>query len=149
MTGPIVTLVSGHRRWTAWAIRCAVEWRYTSRASGSRSVRIRIVVSCSIGWLRSIIRPSTWATMAALARRAPIRSATSRGVAPFGVSSDEPSGSVIVMFGAWGTITEDKDGKIERPGEVRHPAGPGRFRFRSGARFRQYDLERVLAVELN
>ena len=51
--------------------------------------------SCSIGRLRSTIRPSTFATSAALASLGPIRSATSRGVAPRGISSSLPSGRVI------------------------------------------------------
>ena len=40
MAGPMVTLACGKSSFTAWAIRCEVEWRMISSASGLFSVMI-------------------------------------------------------------------------------------------------------------
>ena len=48
MTGPMVTWASGNSCFTAWASRCAVECRMTSRPSGSLSVTIARFASWSM-----------------------------------------------------------------------------------------------------
>src|ERR1035437_7064241 len=51
MGGPMPSLVSGYNSSTAAASRWAVEWRYTSSASGSLLVRSCSVASASTGRL--------------------------------------------------------------------------------------------------
>ena len=77
----------------------AVEWRSTSSASRSFSVKILsstgAVVPFSSGRSRSTTSPLTTAATAASASRLPMPAATSRGRTPSGYSLIEPSGSLI------------------------------------------------------
>ena len=97
ITGPIVTCASGNSSLTAYARRCAVEWRITSRPSASRSVTIARWTSPAMQWLVSTKRPSTFPASAAFARPAPIDAATSATVTGASKLRMDPSGSV--MFG--------------------------------------------------
>src|SRR5262245_23845064 len=91
---------------TARAMMWAVLCRRTSRASGSRSVRIWNEASGGSGGssrLRSTTSPLTLAATAACARRLPIDSATSRGRVPGATWRAEPSGSFRVIMGGIGS----------------------------------------------
>src|SRR5581483_5943503 len=85
---------SGKSSSTAAANKWADEWRKTSSASGSFSVRMRRSVSFSRGLVRSIRSPFDLATSAASARRGLIDLATSSAVLPLGTSLVLPSGSL-------------------------------------------------------
>ena len=87
---------------TAVARMCAAEWRSTSSASGSRSVRMASRVSPSSGRSRSHTVPSTFAASAARASPGPIASATARGVVPDATSRTLPSGRVTLIVVAQG-----------------------------------------------
>ena len=76
----------------------AASWRISSRASGSRSVRIAISVPSGSGAARSRSSPSTRIASAALAKPGPIASAASAPLAPSSSSSGVPSGSFTVIF---------------------------------------------------
>ena len=82
---------------TASAITWAASWRISSRASGSRSVRIEISSPSRRPKERSRSSPSARTASAALARPGPIASAASAPVAPSGSSRDVPSGSFTVI----------------------------------------------------
>src|SRR5439155_859574 len=69
MTGPIVISVSGKRRFTAWAITCAEEWRRTSRPSrdsGATGARRQSTTSVRERSTTAVAEPSTRVAGAAL-----------------------------------------------------------------------------------
>ena len=80
------------------ASRCAVEWRYTSSASGFFEVRICSDASPSSGRVRSNKSPLTRATTASSASRGLMDFAMSRGVVPAATCCVDPSGRVTVML---------------------------------------------------
>lgn len=89
-----------------WAVEC----RRTSRASRSLGVSSRSWIGSAFpfsrGRSRSTTVPLATAAIAASARRFPIDSATSRGLAPSGKDFMEPSGSEMDgigwVDGGWG-----------------------------------------------
>src|SRR5580704_16107206 len=90
-------LAPGHRRRTAWAITCAVEWRRTSRPASLVSVTMATRSPWRSSVLRSTSRPFTVATTAALARPRPMEWASSAAVVPSVSSRCEPSGRSTEM----------------------------------------------------
>src|SRR3989441_175077 len=94
MEGPNPILACGKSWRTAVASTWADEWRSTSSACGSLSVRIATFMRSGSGRARSHTCPSTRAATAALARPGPIALARSAAVAPAGNRFSLPSGSV-------------------------------------------------------
>jgi len=92
---PIVTCASGNNSFTAYASKCAVEWRMTSTPSASLSVMMASAASCSIRCEVSTSWPSTLPASAARAKPAPMLSATSATVTGCAKLRCEPSGKVI------------------------------------------------------
>src|SRR5439155_651704 len=81
MTGPIVISVSGKRRFTAWAITCAEEWRRTSRPSRDSGATGARRQSATSGRERSSTAVAEPSTRAAIARATALRSAPPRACA--------------------------------------------------------------------
>src|SRR3989441_9198847 len=94
MGGPNPILACGKGGRTAVASTWADEWRSTSSACGSLSVRIATFMRSGSGRARSHTCPSTRAATAALARPGPIALARWAAVAPAGNRFSLPSGSV-------------------------------------------------------
>src|SRR5258706_5918153 len=100
MTGPMVTCASGKSSFTAYASRCAVEWRMSSRPSGSLAVTIATLASEPTAWLMSTSLPSTLPPSAALARPGPIEAAISPTVTGLSYFRTDPSGRVMLTMSA-------------------------------------------------
>src|ERR1035438_8761788 len=98
MAGPMPIFTPGKRRLTAFAQRCAVEWREGARAAGCFGVTTSNGPDFLSGRERSRTSPASFTARASLARRGPIDSATARPVVPEGTSFTEPSGSVRRIF---------------------------------------------------
>ena len=106
MAGPIVTFATGNRHFTACAIRCEVECRIISRASGLFPVIIATFAPSGRMAGRSTRFPFILPASAALARPVPIAAARSRTVAPALSNLTEPSGSVTLMSLIYCPLTE-------------------------------------------
>src|SRR2546422_8164607 len=94
MGGPNPIFAWGKSWRTAVASTWADEWRSTSSACGSRSVRIATLTPAGRRRARTETWPSTRAATAALARPGPIAWARYAPVAPAGNRFSLPSGSV-------------------------------------------------------
>src|ERR1019366_1655004 len=98
MAGPMPILTPGKSLLTAFAQRCAVEWRYSSSASACFGVTTSYGPDSVSGRERSRTLPTSLTARASFASRGPMDSATARPVVPTGTSLTVPSGSVRRMF---------------------------------------------------
>src|ERR1017187_3390889 len=98
MAGPMPIFTPGKSRLTAFAQRCAVEWRYSSSASACFGVTTSNRPDSVSGRERARTWPASLPPRASLASRGPMDSATARPVVPAGTSLTVPSGSVRRIF---------------------------------------------------
>ncbi len=100
----MVTCASGNSSFTAWASKCAVEWRRSSFASRSFSVMMATSASASTRWLKSTSFPFTFPASAARASPGPIAWAISATVSDPGNDFEEPSGRRMLGIASEGGI---------------------------------------------
>src|SRR5690348_6376187 len=104
MGGPNPIFACGKSCRTAVARTWAEEWRSTSSACGSLSVRIVTFAPSGSGRARSHTLPFTRTARAALASPGPIAFARSAPVDPAGTRFSLPSGSVTRISGGIGLV---------------------------------------------
>src|ERR671919_261889 len=108
---------------TAVASTCALEWRRTSSACGSLSVRIATGWPSGSGRVRSSTCPFTRTARAALARPGPMAFARSAPVEPAGNGFSLPSGRITrIAVAAIGSARRGGVDRMRRGRQRRHPA---------------------------
>src|SRR5207249_5265047 len=120
MGGPNPIFAWGKSCRTAVARTWAEEWRSTSSACGSLSVRIVTFAPSGSGRAKSQTLPFTRTARAAFASPGPIAFARSAPVEPAGTRLSLPSGSVTPMSGAIRSVGR-LTGRRGSAGQGRHP----------------------------